>query len=151
MRLRLDELTDKLDEQLHATLKSLRDSATPESLQTVAAYQRRQQDEKQKTLDVRNRTLIASRVLGADNDYLKKQDQTKSKKESNPFVNQRDLANINNLFRKLNDTINKLDVFKQRAKELPDLELVQKKLNQFGAALGFVEEDLAKKDEKMRE
>ena len=66
-------------------------------------------------------------------------------------MNQRDLANINHLFKKLNDTINKLDIFKQRAKELPDLELVQKKLNQFGAALGFVEDDLTKKDDTMRE
>lgn len=66
-------------------------------------------------------------------------------------MNQRDLANINNLFKKLNDTINKLDIFKQRARELPDLELVQQKLSQFGAALGFVADDLARKDDSMRE
>lgn len=66
-------------------------------------------------------------------------------------MSQRDLANLNNLFKKLNATIDKLDIFKSRAKELPDLELVQKKLAQFGAALGFVEDDLARKDDSRRE
>ena len=39
----------------------------------MAAYQRRRQDEKQKTLDVRNRKLIAARVYGVDQEYFRAQ------------------------------------------------------------------------------
>jgi len=52
------------------------------------------------------------------------------------------------MFKKLNDTLDKLQIFKKGAKSLPDIELVQKKLNQFGEALGFVQTGLDIKDAK---
>ena len=72
-------------------------------------------------------------------------------KAPNPFVNIRDLRNIDALFRKLNDTMDKLELFKKKASGLPDIEIVKKKLEQFGQALGFVEDNVAKMDKSKRE
>ena len=58
--------------------------------------------------------------------------------ETNPFLNKRDLSNLNNVVRKLNDHIDKLDIFQRKAHSLSDLEVVQQKVKQFGEALGFV-------------
>ena len=58
--------------------------------------------------------------------------------DSNPFLNKRDLSNLNNVIRKLNEHIDKLDVFQRKAHSLSDLEVVQQKVKQFGEALGFV-------------
>ena len=55
------------------------------------------------------------------------------------------------LFKKLNDNIDKLKIFQQRAKTLSDYEMVQQKLKQFGAALGFAEINLVRKGIKERE
>ena len=113
-----------------------------------------------KTLDVRNRKLIASKMYGVNPDYFEDKGRDASSLESsnlledgepNPFINQRDLKNLRILFKKLNDNIDKLKVFQQRAKTLSDIEIVQQKLKQFGAALGFAEVNLAKKEIKEKE
>ena len=83
-----------------------------------------------------------------DNEYLDTahQKETVETIRQNPFINKRDLKNINTMFKKLNDTLDKLEIFKKGAKSLPDIELVQKKLKQFGEALGFVQSGLDIKD-----
>jgi hypothetical protein len=43
------------------------------------------------------------------------------------------------MFKKLNDNLDKLQIFKKGVKSLPDIEMVQQKLKQFGEALGFVQ------------
>ena len=66
--------------------------------------------------------------------------------EENPFVSKRDAKDMKAVIRKLNEHIEKIDVFKQRAKELSELEQVQKKVKQFGEALGFVVADFGKRE-----
>jgi hypothetical protein len=123
-------------------LKTLQDSGTEESLQTLAAYQKRRFDDKQKTLDIRNRKVIASRMYGVDQEYLVEapshSEDATFDYDTNPFLNKRDLSNLNNVIRKLNDHIDKLDIFQRKAHSLSDLEVVQQKVKQFGEALGFV-------------
>ena len=81
-------------------------------------------------------------MYGVDQEYLAEtpshsQDATFDY-ETNPFLNKRDLSNLNNVIRKLNDHIDKLDIFQRKAHSLSDLEVVQQKVKQFGEALGFV-------------
>ena len=71
--------------------------------------------------------------------------------EENPFVNKREANNMKNVIKKLNEHIEKIDVFKQRARDLTDLETVQKKVKQFGEALGFVVSDIGKREKAERE
>jgi hypothetical protein len=47
--------------------------------------------------------------------------------------------------------MDKLELFKKKASGLPDIEIVKKKLEQFGQALGFVEDNVAKMDKNKRE
>lgn len=58
---------------------------------------------------------------------------------------------MKNVIKKLNEHIEKIDVFKQRARDLTDLETVQKKVKQFGEALGFVVSDIGKREKAERE
>jgi hypothetical protein len=78
-------------------------------------------DEKHQKLEVRNRKLIASRIYGVDQKYFQ---DDKKEEIPNPFVNTRDLKNINALFKKLNDTMDKLELFKKKAQSIPDIEIV---------------------------
>ena len=53
------------------------------------------------------------------------------------------------MFKKLNDNLDKLQIFKKGVKSLPDIQMVgtvQQKLKQFGEALGFVQVGLESKD-----
>ena len=136
------------EEQLKQTLNTLKASKDEESKQTLAAYQHRQIDKNQETLDLRNRKVIASRIYRVDHKYFQDCTETKA---PNPFVNIRDLRNIDALFKKLNDTMDKLELFKKKACGLPDIEIVKKKLEEFGQALGFVEDNVAKMDKNKRD
>ena len=131
--------------QLSITLKTLQCTGTEESLQTLADYKRRKMDEQQQALAIRNRNMIASKVYGMQAGYLASNAGDLSGEE-NPFVNKRDANNMKAVIKKLNEHIQKIDVFKQRAKELTELELVQKKVKQFGEALGFVVADIGKRE-----
>ena len=113
-------------------------------MQTIADYKRRRMDEQQHALAIRNRNVIASKVYGVQASYLPSEEVSG---EENPFVNKRDANNMKAVIRKLNEHIQKIDVFQQRAKELTELELVQKKVKQFGEALGFVVADIGKREQ----
>ena len=76
---------------------------------------------------MRNRKIIASRIFGVDNEYLDTahQKETVDTIRQNPFINRKDLKNIKIMFKKLNDNLDKLEIFKKGVKSLPDIELVQ--------------------------
>lgn len=106
-------------------------------------------DEQQQALQLKNRGVLASRVYGVQPTYLAgaaAEAVGAEQLEENPFVSKRDAKDMKAVIRKLNEHIEKIDVFKQRAKELTELELVQKKVKQFGEALGFVVADIGKRE-----